>query len=371
MATALHSPPRPRTVSPRSAVEIIRARVPDEVDRLETRWRALDARGGCPSSHFGWTRACLTAFADEATIEIIAAERGHQLLGVAPLVRKRLHGVQRLLLAGASQLYEPMDLVWDDEVTLRRLALALARSGSPLLLARMRADSPALAAIRRACRGRALVVVRPDAPHPYIQLDESWMEPQRHLNGYCRGLLRIGRLRAEQFGQVATEIHTPGLHELPELLDAAFEVEARGWKGQVAGVPAGDPHRAVFYRQYAEAACVEGALRICFLRIGDRVAAAQVAVESGGRFWLLMAGEDDRYTDCSACQLLARETIRYAAEANLSSYEFWGRLEPWTHAWTARMRRCVSLRAYPFGPRGLAALVADAAVAGWHKWRSR
>ena len=99
------------------------------------------------------------------------------------------------------------------------------------------------------------------------------------------------------------------------------------------------------------------------------MAAAQVAIESGGGFWLLMAGDDDRYAACSPGQLLLRETIRYAAEANLSSYEFWGRFEPSTHAWTARVRRCVSLRAYPFGPCGLAALVADAAVAGWRKWR--
>jgi CelD/BcsL family acetyltransferase involved in cellulose biosynthesis len=262
-----------------------------------------------------------------------------------------------------------MDLVWDDEVTLRRLAVALAQSRSPLLLARVRADSAALAAIRRACRGRALVVVRAGRPHPYIQLDESWMEPQRHLNAFCRDLLRVARQRAEQFGPVTTEIHTPSLHELPELLDAAFEIEARGRLESAAGAPAGDLHRAVFYRQYAEAACVEGRLRICLLRIGNRVAAAQVAVESGDGFWQLTAGEDERYAACSPGQLLARETIRYAAEANLSSYEFWSRTEPWTPAWTDRMRHCVSLRVYPFGLRGLAALVADAVVAGWRKWR--
>jgi CelD/BcsL family acetyltransferase involved in cellulose biosynthesis len=350
---------------------MIRARAPDEVDRLETPWRVLDARGGCPSSHFGWTRACLTAFSDQATIEIIAAMRGGELAAIAPLVRRRLHGVHRLLPAGAGPLREPMDLAWEDEVALRRLAVALARSRSPLLLARMRADSQALAAIRRACRGRALVVVRPDTPHPYIELDESWMEPQRHLNGYCRDMLRTARQRAEQLGPVATAIHTPGLHELPELLNAAFEVAARGCQETAAGGPFKDPHRAVFYRQYAEAACVAGTLRICFLRIGDRVAAAQVAVESGDGFWLLMAGADDRYAGCAPGQLLARETIRYAAEANLSSYEFWGRAEPWTQAWTARRRSCVSLRVYPFGLSGLAALVADAVAAGWHRWRKR
>lgn len=329
----------------------------------------MDARGGCPSAHFGWTRACLTAFPEDATVEIIAAARGNQLLGVAPLVRKRLHGVHRLFLAGVSQLHEPMDLVWTDVVTLGRLTGALARSGSPLVIERMPADSPVLEAIRRASRRRALIVVRAEAAYPYVPLDESWVEPQQHLNAFCRSLLRRARLKAEQFGPVTTEIHTPGLHELPGLLDTAFQVEAKGWKGTEASAPAHDPHRAVFYRQYAQAACVAGTLRIALLRIGDRVAAVQVAIESGGAYWLLMAGDDDRFAACSPGQLLLRETIRYAAEANLRSYEFWGRRDPWTEAWTAHERRCVSVWAYPFGLRGLAALVADAVAARCRKGR--
>ena len=57
---------------------------------------------------------------------------------------------------------------------------------------------------------------------------------------------------------MTTEIHTPDLCELPELLDTAFEIEAKSWKGEAGTALAHDVHRAVFYRQYAEAACVEG-----------------------------------------------------------------------------------------------------------------
>ena len=59
--------------------------------------------------------------------------------------------------------------------------------------------------------------------------------------------------------------------------------------------------------------------------------------------------------------LLTRDTIRYAAERGLRSYEFLGLAEPWTRVWTREERACVSVRIYPFGLRGLAYLAFDAA----------
>jgi CelD/BcsL family acetyltransferase involved in cellulose biosynthesis len=370
MATALRTRPI-AAVKPSCALELLRAKTPDELDRLESPWRALDAVGGCPSSHFGWTAACLKAFADDAAMQVIAVARRGQLLAAAPLVRRRRHGVHRLFLAGVGQLHEPMDLVFSDEIALRRLTATMVRSGSPLWFERMPADSAALAALCRALCGRAIVVVRPRASYPYIELDESWAQPEQHLDVGRRGDLRRARLKAEQLGEVTIEIHAPGLHDLPGLLDTAFAVEASGRKGETLTALARDPQRAVFYRQYAQTACVEGTLRICLLRVGDRVAAMQVAVESDRGFWSLKAGRDERFAECSPDQLLVRETIRYAAEAALSSYAFWGQSESWARAWTTALRRCVSLRAYPFGPRGLSALAADAAAAGWRRWMKR
>jgi CelD/BcsL family acetyltransferase involved in cellulose biosynthesis len=170
---------------------------------------------------------------------------------------------------------------------------------------------------------------------------------------------------------VATEIHAPDLSDLPRLLDTAFEVEASSWKGAAGMALLHDAHRAAFYRQYAEAACVEGTLRICFLRIGDRVAAMQLAIEEDSGFWLLKVGYDARFAACSPGVLLMRDTIRYAAEAGLTTYEFLGRAEAWTQVWTTTERRCVSLRVYPLGVRGLSALAADAAVSLVRTWSKK
>ena len=99
--------------------------------------------------------------------------------------------------------------------------------------------------------------------------------------------------------------------------------------------------------------CTKGALRMCFLRIGDAVAAAQIAVTFGDRFWLLKIGYDEAFARCSPGTLLSLETIRYAAARGLRSYEFLGGPEPWTRMWTDQERPCVSLRVYPASLRGI------------------
>jgi hypothetical protein len=42
------------------------------------------------------------------------------------------------------------------------------------------------------------------------------------------------------------------------------------------------------------------------------------------------------------------------------SYEFLGNAENWTRTWTQDEIQSVTIRAYPFGARGIAALAADA-----------
>ena len=154
-------------------------------------------------------------------------------------------------------------------------------------------------------------------------------------------------------------------------MDTAFEIEAKSWKGEERTALVHDAHRAAFYRQYAESACIEGVLRICFLRVGDHVAAMQLAIEQAAGFWLLKVGYDVKFCQCSPGQLLMRDTIRYAVEAGLRTYEFLGRAEAWTRVWTETEHACVSVRVYPFGLRGMAALAADAFAVARRKWSKK
>ncbi len=302
----------------------------------------------------------------------MASTAGGALTAVAPLIGRRVRGVWRFVLPGAGELGEPVDLAWRDRPGLGRLAVALVRGGHPLHLPRVRADSPLVEALARAARGRALCWTRPAPSHRFITLDESWIDPEQHLLAIDRRRLERARQAAERVGPLATEIHSPDLCELPELLDRTLELDRLM---QAAGPYDVDSGRrldqTVFYRHYAEAACVDGTLRICFLRAGSRLAAAWLAVESAGSFWLLKAASDPGLSACWPAQLLAHDAIRYAAEANLESLEFWGRPQTWMRSWTAARRRCVSISLYPIRLEGLAALAADAVAALAHRWQQR
>jgi CelD/BcsL family acetyltransferase involved in cellulose biosynthesis len=254
-----------------------------------------------------------------------------------------------------------MDFVHADGSDLDGLARALVGAQRPIVLRRVRADSPAVAALRRACAREWITFCRPSRGCPYITLDDSWSEPEQHVNAGRRSDLRRAWRAAEKIGPVTCEIVTPTPDQVPALLDEAYQVEAAGWKGREKTALAVDKRIGEFYRRYAAAAAARGILRVCLLRIGGEAAAMQIVAVTGDRFWLLKIGYSEMHARCSPGVLLMVETIRYAARAGLRSYEFLGAAEAWIRNWTPLEHACVSFRAYPLTAGGLTALANDAA----------
>ena len=85
----------------------------------------------------------------------------------------------------------------------------------------------------------------------------------------------------------------------PALIEEVPQVEATGWKGSNGSALATDPIRGAFFRRYTQTAAEQGKLRLAFLRLGGQAAAAQIAIESGGRFSLLRAGYHGVFSRCS------------------------------------------------------------------------
>ncbi len=305
-----------------------------------------------------WARASAEAFGDQS-LSIAVVEDGSEVSAIAPLAARR-DGVTRLGLAGADELSEPGDFVYRDGEALERLAAGVARLPRPLHLARIEAESPTVEALRQAYGRRVIFYSRSVAPYPWIPLDESWQEPEQKFNSDRRSDMRRARRRAEQLGEVTTEIVAPGVEELPPLLDELFRVEAAGWKGREGTALAEDEQRRLFFTRFAESAAGAGFLRLAFLRIAGRAAAVQLAAACGGRFWLLKVGYDEEFKRSSPGSLLMLETIRHAAGQGLDAYEFLGTAEAWTRVWTEHERACVALRTYPLRPGGLAAAALDA-----------
>lgn len=330
----------------------------EPLSQLGPAWTALEASAVSPTQDFIWSRACAETLHDPRDIRPISVPGAGPAIAIAPLVRTS-SPIPRLEAIGVHELFEPMDFIYADPTALAALAERVARQPLPLRLQRIPADSPMPAALERAFHGRGLVRVTPTSPCPYIDLDPSWTEPDKHFNSGRRSDFRRARRHADSLGAVTFEVLSPEPADVERLMDEALAVEAQSWKGTEGSALASDPVRGRFFRRYAASASAKGILRMVFMRIAGAAVGMQIAIESHKRFWLFKIGYDERVGKCSPGNLLMLHSVQFAAERGLLSYEFLGAAAPWTATWTKTLRDCVNLRTYPISLGGAAALAYD------------
>lgn len=313
--------------------------------------------------HGSWARAWGETFGANARLHAIAVGPHRRPRAIAPMVWRR-GAVARLEMLGARELHEPMDFLYADPLALPCLADALVASGAAVQLPRIPANSAVIPALQRAYRKRGLVYISPGDACPYIVLHAGWISPQSRFNARRRSDFRRAQRHAERMGMgtVTFEVLSPHPTELEPLLEEAYAVESKGWKGTSGSALALNPMTGAFYRKYAQAACQRGILRLCFMRIGGQPVAMQLAVECDNRFWLLKIGHDEQYARCSPGTLLMLHSVSDAARRGLETYEFLGSEESWTRNWTRLSRKSVLVRAYPFSVSGLTSFALDAAM---------
>jgi CelD/BcsL family acetyltransferase involved in cellulose biosynthesis len=323
-------------------------------------WNGVATERRTPMQQHLWARAAAEALSPTEHVGVVTVGPTDQPTALAPLARSD-SGPPRLRLLGAEELGESVEVCYRDEAALEALAAGLVRTRLPLSFGHYLADTPFIETLRRAYKGRGIVVAKmlPMRGSPSIELDESWIEPEQHFSSRRRSDFRRMRRNAEKLGTVTTEILQPSPTEVEPLFEEAMAVEATGWKGRSGTAIRIDQRLERFFRRYTQLACEAGILRMCFLRIDGKAVAMQLAVETDERFWLFKIGYDESYARCSPGNLLMRETIRHAARRGLKSYEFLGKEAPWTELWTQTARPLVALRTYPFNLAGLAALGAD------------
>ncbi len=332
------------------------------LDRFADAWQSLGEKTGGPIEQYEWTESCVDVYRGVGDLHVVTVSRDEELVAVAPMAIKSINGVRRAVMLGVDECHEPMDLLAAGPSALAQLVESLAGQSLPMIFRRLPADSPSVEALRNRLAPGRLVLARPQPSCPFISLDSTWTEPGQHLSSRRRSDLRRARRRAEKLGEVTSEILSPRPDQVDALLDEAFDIESRSWKGETGSALSFAPTEAAFCRHYARAACRAGMLRLCYLRIGGRRVAMQIAMVKGGGFWLLKIGYDIEFARCSPGILLLHDSIAHAAHNGLNTYEFLGLSESWIRVWAQHERPCVSLGVYPYTPRGGAALAADVAA---------
>jgi CelD/BcsL family acetyltransferase involved in cellulose biosynthesis len=329
-------------------------------------WEDLAAHSAAlPMQDAPYSAAAAEAFDGESEVVVVGDVAAPD--AVAPLVRRG----RQLELLGLDELHEPTDLLARSPDALEALLAELLRARRPLALMRIPAGSETIPALRRVLGRRGYVRLRPVVGCPTMKLGEQWREPGGGLSSSRRSALRRARRRAEASGEIAIELARPAPGEVDALLDEAFAVEARSWKGSAGTAVSHDPRLERFYRHYAGALAERRALRVELLRIDGAAVAMQIAVEWQERIWLLKIGYDEQHAAASPGQLLLAESVADAARRDLAAYELLGTPAGWTEPWAPELRECVSVVAYPPGAASAAVLGARAARVAAKRARSR
>lgn len=331
---------------------------PHELTRWRSAWQELDEAVATPMETFDWISVAAATFAADGELEIVLAQQGGRVTAAAPLVRVPSPLGGRWHALNYHRLFEPAEFAASSPAALAELASEVVSRGRPLVLGRVFADTATRSAIEQASAGRGWLRVGPQAGTPWIPLDAAWATPEAQISPRRRSDLRRARKHAEQLGPIEVQNQRPREHEVDALVDRAFDVERRSWKGE-SGTALAQNRSGDFYRQYARAAARQDKLRIHFLQIGQQDAAMQIGVVHRLRYWVLKVGYDPQFQRSSPGILLMVDCIKQAVAEGLDAYELLGTVEPWIQVWTRHEHRCVSFRAYPAGVRGAGALGED------------
>jgi len=269
---------------------------------------------------------------------------------------------------------EPSDFAWSDEAALRELVQKLADERKPFFLERLPAGSPTLPALQKATKGKYWFRVEPAPPTPY--LDTGFKTVNDLVKSGRRSDLRRAEKRLAKSGEVTYEMRAAtSKQDLDSLIDEAFDVETRSWKNEI-GTGLTSPDEATYaaaFRGFLEGAHAEEHIRFAFVRLDGRAVAMQIASEWENRWWIYKATFDKDYAKASPGNLLYFHTLDQVTQKGMLSYEFMGKMDKWTSAWTKAPRDYVMVFGLPYNLRGIKGAVAVSRWMGteWVKARLR
>lgn len=300
-----------------------------------------------PTQDAPWAIAAAEALPGEPTFITI----GERCDGLAPLVDCGA----ALEFAGGWHLGEPCDLIARTPEAMSELLERILATRRPLLLQRVPIDSPTIGALRLLGGSAGWTRVTPDAGYPTITLADEWAEPGGGLSSSRRSGLRRSRRHAEAQGEVVAELLCPTPEQVDGVLDEAFAIEARSWKGEQGTAVSQVARTEQFFRRYAHELARRGKLRVDILRIGGRGVAMQLGARWRDAHWLFKIGYDAAYHSGSPGQLLLAESIAAAARDKLAAYQLLGSRAGWTDVWTKDVNDSATVTVLPRSGRAVVA----------------
>lgn len=339
----------------------------NELMFIKDDWIELAKLSASPLLDFDWFISCLETIDKDKRIHVITIVNGQRITAIAPLCLINKSGIHTLEIIGSTMLYEPSGFLFASRFDLDNLIQAIIAQKYPVTLLRLPADSEDYNKIFLPRVNGAFRLRKITAPSNYIKTDDSFDDFVAKLSSNRRYDFKRKRRCLAEKGDVQQRIFNPTISELDRILNVAFEIENRGWKGRNKSSLLTNHKLQAFFRNYLNKSCLNNELRICLYYIDGRAIAMHIAVVAYNRFWVLKLGYDEILSKCSPGILQAMDTIEYAFNENLKGYEFLGSGEKWQLSWPVQQHRYCTILLFPYSLRGLVGLINTIAVVATSK----
>lgn len=327
---------------------------------LRDDWITLANGRRSPLLEFEWHHSCATTLHCNDRLQVVVQrDDSNTVSAIAPLVILNKDRGTWLEYIGTSHLYEPAGMLYRDTQALQSLYRQVARSAYPVRLGRLPKDDPEMTKVPLRRLQSGLWLRTESAGTPVLDLKGVWRDFYESLSSKRRYDHRRALKNANAIGEMRFDAHRPTAEHTPQLLDAAFDIEDRSWKGRNGSSLRRNDKLARFFQVYASHMSSLGELRIFFQHIADTPVAMAICIESYDALWFLKIGYNEEYRQCSPGIILLMNIVNYCYEKELSRIEHLGTFEPWLSPWTSHIRPHLTHIHYPGNSAGARTLCGD------------
>jgi CelD/BcsL family acetyltransferase involved in cellulose biosynthesis len=299
-----------------------------ESDPVESEWRELaERRGNCFLTP-EWFRAWLRAYGDdvEPFVPLVRGPDG-SLRGLLPLALPRSGHPRVCRLAGANlgDRFLPVCAEGDEAAVASEVGRALAEQPEPwsiVSLIHVQTDPPWLEALAEGTGVRLRIREKVAGPLPYVKLavHESWESYLQSRSSNFRQQVRRFTRRAAKAGSMRLR-RTERAEELPGDMKSFFRLHDLRL-GPRGGSTLSSERAQEFHLDFAAAALRRGWLRLWFLELDGRPAAAWYGWRLGGRYSYYNSGLDPSYSSLRLGWVLLAAVIESAFDEGASEFDF-------------------------------------------------
>ncbi len=318
----------------------------DELETIKKDCNYLADKIKMPLLRYEWIKNCAGILSPGERLSIIIYEDGGEIKAIVPFVLKKSLLFKRLEIIGASVHKEPCGFLYNDEQSLKNILKEIVNTGISISVRGIKSCSLEAACLNSILEEKKLKFVINNAGIPYLPVIGTWEKFRSGISASRRSSLRRLRKIAGSYGNLKSEIISPGPDELNEMMEEVFSIEAANWKKRMGTAMQYNSRLGIFFKSYAKELASLGYLRLCFLRIDNQTVAVQMDIEYAQRLWLLKIGFNEKWAKCSPGIILMDDVIKYAFDKKLKSVEFLGSDESWLHIWTDSFHDLVTYNIY-------------------------